>query len=94
MFKLILKIFRLHKSVKQLSDVLYKKINKLEKNQERIEVMIALLKKDSHPPIFKKDTYDIINTRLDEHDEKHEIIDSFFEGIEKIVDENEKKVAN
>ena len=38
-------------------DILWKAINKQGRYIEQLEVMVACLKKDSHPPIFKETQY-------------------------------------
>ena len=86
MFKLILKIFRLKKTMDQIYETckildinqknVYKKVSKFEKNMEKIEIELSNLKKSN------------------DLDVRVSIIESFFDNIEKITDDYEKNVAN
>ena len=50
---------------------------------KELKVRIKKLEKDSHPPIFKEDAYEILNCRL-------MIIETFFNRIEKITTDKEE----
>ena len=45
-------------------DILWKAVNKQARYIEQLEIMVAHLKKDSHPPVFKVSQYDDLNERL------------------------------
>lgn len=50
---------------------------------KELKVRIKKLEKDSHPPIFKEDAYEMLNCRL-------MIIETFFNRIEKITTDKEE----
>ena len=58
-------------------DILWKAVNKQAKYIEQLEVIIANLKKDSHPPVFKVSQYDDLNERL-------KIVEAWINNIELI----------
>ena len=59
-------------------DILWKAINKQGKYIEQLEVIVAHLKKDSHPPIFKNSQYRDLVQRL-------EIVEAWIDNIELIT---------
>ena len=77
---------QLDKLVKQLNQI-YKSVNKYGKYIEELSKDVAILKKDSHPPIFTKDQYDKL-------DERVKTMEAFFDNIEKISSEYIKDVGN
>ena len=62
-------------------DILWKAINKQGRYIEQLEVMVACLKKDSHPPIFKETQYKELVERL-------EVVEAWIENIE-LIDKGE-----
>ena len=46
-------------------DILWKAVNKQGRYIEQLEIQVAVLKKDSHPPIFKHAQYKEILERLE-----------------------------
>lgn len=58
-------------------EFLWNAINKQGKYIEQLEIEVATLKKDSHPPIFKKDQYNNIVQRL-------ECVEAFIDNLELI----------
>ena len=62
-------------------DILWKAINKQARYIEQLEIMVAHLKKDSHPPIFKKSQYKDLVQRL-------EVVEAWIDNIE-LIDKGE-----
>ena len=62
-------------------DILWKAINKQGRYIEQLEVMVACLKKDSHPPMFKESQYKDLVQRL-------EIVEAWIDNIE-LIDKGE-----
>ena len=62
-------------------DILWKAINKQGKYIEQLEVMVACLKKDSHPPVFKESQYSDLIQRL-------EVVEAWIDNIE-LIDKGE-----
>ena len=62
-------------------DILWKAINKQGKYIEQLEVMVACLKKDSHPPVFKETQYKELIQRL-------EVVEAWIDNIE-LIDKGE-----
>ena len=58
-------------------DILWKAINKQGKYIEQLEVMVAHLKNNSHPPVFKESQYDDLVSRL-------EVVEAWIDNIELI----------
>ena len=58
-------------------DILWKAINKQVRYIEQVEVMVACLNKDSHPPVFKESQYDDLVERL-------EVVEAWIDNIELI----------
>ena len=58
-------------------DILWKAINKQARYIEQLEVIVAHLNKDSHPPVFKKSQYDDLVQRL-------EVVEAWIDNIELI----------
>ena len=59
-------------------DILWKAINKQGKYIENLEIIVAHLKKDSHPPVFTKEQYDKL-------DERVKTMEAFFDNIYEIT---------
>ena len=81
------------KQVKQL-DVLtkqmkqvHKNVNKYGKYIEELAKDVAMLKKDSHPPIFTKEEYKKLDDRVT-------TMEAFFDNIEKISTDYIKDIGN
>ena len=62
-------------------DILWKAINKQGRYIEQLEVMVACLKKDSHPPISKETQYKELVERL-------EVVEAWIDNIE-LIDKGE-----
>ena len=45
-------------------DILWKAINKQGRYIEQLEIIVAHLKKDSHPPVFKESQFKELDERL------------------------------
>jgi len=58
-------------------EYLWKTINKQGKYIEQLEIEVAILKKDSHPPVFTSKQYDGIVERL-------ECVEAFIDNIKLI----------
>ena len=58
-------------------DILWKAINKQARYIEQLEVIVAHLKKDSHPPVFKPSQYEDLNIRL-------KMVEAWIDNIELI----------
>ena len=58
-------------------DILWKAVNKQARYIEQLEVIGAILKKDSHPPVFKASQYDDLNNRL-------KMVEAWIDNIELI----------
>ena len=59
-------------------DILWKAINKQGRYIEQLEVIVAHLKKNSHPPIFKESQYKELVQRL-------EVVEAWIDNIELIT---------
>tara|TARA_Y100001963_G_scaffold11612_1_gene14694 strand:+ start:262 stop:477 length:216 start_codon:yes stop_codon:yes gene_type:complete len=62
-------------------DILWKAINKQGRYIEQLEVMVACLNKDSHPPVFKESQYKDLVQRL-------EVVEAWIDNIE-LIDKGE-----
>ena len=62
-------------------DILWKAINKQGRYIEQLEVIVAHLKKNSHPPIFKETEYKDLVQRL-------EVVEAWIDNIE-LIDKGE-----
>tara|TARA_R110002012_G_scaffold5094_7_gene23177 strand:- start:7226 stop:7441 length:216 start_codon:yes stop_codon:yes gene_type:complete len=62
-------------------DILWKAINKQGRYIEQLEVIVACLKKDSHPPVFKETEYKELIQRL-------ELVEAWIDNIE-LIDKGE-----
>ena len=62
-------------------DILWKAINKQGRYIEQLEVMVACLNKDSHPPEFKESQYKDLVQRL-------EVVEAWIDNIE-LIDKGE-----
>tara|TARA_R100001443_G_scaffold111701_1_gene124705 strand:+ start:538 stop:753 length:216 start_codon:yes stop_codon:yes gene_type:complete len=58
-------------------DILWKAVNKQGRYIEQLEIQVASLKKDSHPPIFKESQYNNLVQRL-------EFVEAFINQLELI----------
>ena len=58
-------------------DILWKALNKQGRYIENLEKIVAELKRDSHPPIFKTEQYEDLVRRL-------ETVEAFIDNIELI----------
>ena len=58
-------------------DILWKAVNKQARYIEQLEVIVAHLKKDSHPPVFKPSQYEDLNIRL-------KMVEAWIDNIELI----------
>ena len=58
-------------------DILWKAVNKQARYIEQLEVIVANLKKDSHPPVFKTSQYDDLNNRV-------KMVEAWIDNIELI----------
>jgi len=63
------------------TDILWKAINKQARYIEQLEIIVAHLKKDSHPPVFKVSQYDDLNERL-------KVVEAWIDNIE-LIDKGE-----
>ena len=62
-------------------DILWKAINKQGRYIEQLEIIVAHLKKDSHPPVFKKSQYKELDERL-------KMVEAWIDNIE-LIDKGE-----
>ena len=62
-------------------DILWKAINKQGRYIEQLEVIVACLKKDSHPPVLKETQYKELIQRL-------ELVEAWIDNIE-LIDKGE-----
>ena len=62
-------------------DILWKAVNKQARYIEQLEVIVAHLKKNSHPPIFKETEYKDLVQRL-------EVVEAWIDNIE-LIDKGE-----
>jgi len=62
-------------------DILWKAINKQGRYIEQLEVIVAHLKKNSHPPVFKETEYKDLVQRL-------EVVEAWIDNIE-LIDKGE-----
>ena len=62
-------------------DILWKALNKQGRYIEQLEVIVAHLKKDSHPPAFKKSQYNELDERL-------KLVEAWIDNIE-LIDKGE-----
>ena len=58
-------------------DILWKAVNKQGRYIENLEKMVAVLNRDSHPPIFKAEQYEDLVKRL-------EAVEAFIDNIQLI----------
>tara|TARA_R100001530_G_scaffold97347_1_gene67665 strand:+ start:522 stop:737 length:216 start_codon:yes stop_codon:yes gene_type:complete len=58
-------------------DILWKAVNKQARYIEQLEIIVAHLKKDSHPPVFKPSQYEDLNSRL-------KMVEAWIDNIELI----------
>jgi uncharacterized protein Yka (UPF0111/DUF47 family) len=77
---------KLDKLARQMNQV-YKSVNKYGKYIEELSKDVAILKKDSHPPVFTKEQYEKLNERV-------KTIEAFFDNIEKISSDYIKDIGN
>ena len=82
-----LKIYTGYARIEKQLEVIAKNVSKYGKYIEELDKEVAILKTNSHPPIFTKDQVDSFEERL-------RIIEAFFENIEKITNESLKDIAN
>ena len=68
--------------IKNTNDILWKAISKQGRYIEQLEIMVAHLKKDSHPPVFKETQYIELKQRL-------EVVEAWIDNI-KLIDEGDK----
>ena len=61
-----------------VKDILWKAVNKQGRYIEQLEIQVASLKKDSHPPIFKESQYNNLVQRL-------EFVEAFINQLELIT---------
>ena len=76
-------------------DILWKAINKQGRYIEQLEVIVACLKKDSHPPVFKETQYKELIQRLElketqykEFIQRLELVEAWIDNIE-LIDKGE-----
>ena len=62
-------------------DILWKAFNKQGRYIEQLDVIVACLKKDSHPPVFKETEYKELIQRL-------ELVEAWIDNIE-LIDKGE-----
>ena len=62
-------------------DILWKAINKQGRYIEQLEIIVAHLKEDSHPPVFKK-------SQFNELDERLKLVEAWIDNIE-LIDKGE-----
>ena len=62
-------------------EIMWKAINKQGRYIEQLEIMVAHLKKDSHPPVFKE-------TQFKELDERLKYVEAWINNIE-LIDKGE-----
>ena len=62
-------------------DILWKAINKQGRYIEQLEIMVAHLKTNSHPPVFKESQYKDLVQRL-------EVVEAWIDNIE-LIDKGE-----
>jgi len=62
-------------------EIMWKAINKQGKYIEQLEIMVAHLKKDSHPPVFKE-------SQFKELDERLKYVEAWINNIE-LIDKGE-----
>jgi len=60
-------------------DILWKAFSKQGRYIEQLEIMVAHLKKDSHPPVFKGSEYQELKQRL-------EVVEAWIDNIQ-LIDE-------
>lgn len=77
---------QLDKLIKQMNQI-YKSVNKYGKYIEELSKDVAILKKDSHAPVFTKEQYNKLDERI-------KTMEAFFDNIEKISAEYIKDVGN
>ena len=58
-------------------DILWKAVTKQGKYIEKLEKDVAIVKRDSHPPVFEKDQYEDLVKRL-------EVVEAFIDNIQLI----------
>ena len=62
-------------------DILWKAVNKQGKYKEQLEIIIANIKKDSHPPVFTKSQFKDLDGRL-------QLVEAWIENI-KLIEKGE-----
>ena len=62
-------------------NILWKAINKQGRYIEQLEIIVAHLKKNSHPPVFKKTQYKDLDERL-------KLVEAWIDNIE-LIDKGE-----
>ena len=58
-------------------------LNDIKLSIHELTARLDNLEKDSHPPVFKKDTYDILDARL-------QVIEAFYNNIKLITTNKEE----
>ena len=58
-------------------------LNDIKLSMHEITARVDKLEKDSHPPVFKKDSYDILDARL-------QVIEAFYNNIKLITTNKEE----
>lgn len=69
-------------------EIMWKAINKQGRYIEQLEIMVAHLKKDSHPPVFKESQYKELNNNIKHHDERLKYVEAWINNIE-LIDKGE-----
>ena len=69
-------------------EIMWKAINKQGRYIEQLEIIVAHLKKDSHPPVFKESQYKELNNYIKHHDERLKYVEAWIDNIE-LIDKGE-----
>ena len=69
-------------------EIMWKAINKQGRYIEQLEIMVAHLKKNSHPPVFKESQYKELNNNIKHHDERLKYVEAWIDNIE-LIDKGE-----
>lgn len=69
-------------------EIMWKAINKQGRYIEQLEIMVAHLKKNSHPPVFKESQYKELNNNIKHHDERLKYVEAWINNIE-LIDKGE-----
>ena len=83
----LIKLLKYYNKIDKSINQMYKSVSKYGKVVEKLEKEMAILKKNSHPPVFTEKQRNDLDDRLS-------IVEGFIDNVEKISTEYMKDIAN